>query len=166
MQKQETHGLTSINFNQANAAKGAAYEKLVQDDLLESGYTDIVPGVWSSYKGSHPTKIYARGRRVCSVDFYAKNSDGVVEYIEAKGGYTDKINNQGKIGAGAGRCDSVKKALWNGWEIKNNVPNSRYVIYFSQKPRLGSPADMMIQDALEKSIVDEVRYLPFYETTD
>ena len=166
MQKQETHGLTSINFNTANTAKGSAYEKLVEKDLITRCYTEITHSIWPTSKEPHPTKIYARGRRVCSVDFYAKNSDGVVEYIEAKGGYTDKINNQGKIGAGAGRCDSVKKALWNGWEIKNNVPNSRYVIYFSQEPRLGSPADMMIQDALEKSIVDEVRYLPFYETTD
>ena len=163
---QEIHGQTSTNFNTANTAKGAAYEKLVQDDLLTRGYTDIIPGIWPTSTQTHPTKIYARGQRVCSVDFYAKNSEGTVEYIEAKGGCTNKKNKQLKVTAGAMRCDSVKKALWNGWEIKNNVPNSRYVIYFSQEPRLGSPADMMIQDALEKSIVDEVRYLPFYETTD
>ena len=164
MQKQETHGPTSINFNTANTAKGSAYEKLVEEDLITRCYTEITHSIWPTSKETHPTKIYSRGHRICSVDFYAKNPEGVIEYIEAKGGKTNRINNQGKCTSGAMRCDSVKKALWNGWEIKNSVPNSRYVIYFSQEPKPNSPTDVMIQDALEKNIVDEVRYLHFYET--
>ena len=160
---QDYHGQTSTNFNTDNTAKGSAYEKLVEEDLIAKGYTDITPGVWPTFSGKHPTKIYSRGHRVCSVDFYAKNSEGVIEYIEAKGGETNRINKQSKQTSGAMRCDSVKKALWNGGEIKKNIPTSRYVIYFSQKPTPNSPTDMMIQDALEANIMDEVRYLPFYE---
>ena len=152
------------NFNTDNTSKGLAYEKLVEKDLITRCYTEITHSILPTSKKLHPTKIYARGHRICSVDFYAKNSEGVIEYIEAKGGETNRINKQSKQTSGAMRCDSVKKALWNGWEIKNNVPNSRYIIYFSQQPTPNSPTDMMIQDALEANIVDEVRYLPFYET--
>ena len=163
-QSLEVLGQMSTNFNTNNTAKGLAYEKLVEKDLITRCYTEITHSIWPTSKGIHPTKIYARGHRICSVDFYAKNSEGVIEYIEAKGGETNRINKQSKQTSGAMRCDSVKKALWNGWEIKNNVPNSRYIIYFSQQPKPNSPTDLMIQDALEANIVDEVRYLPFYET--
>ena len=163
-QSQEVLGQMFTNFNTDNTSKGLAYEKLVEKDLITRCYTEITHSIWPTSKKIHPTKIYSRGHRVCSVDFYAKNPEGVMEYIEAKGGKTNRINKQSKQTSGAMRCDSVKKALWNGWEIKNNVPNSRYIIYFSQQPKPNSPTDLMIQDALEANIVDEVRYLPFYET--
>lgn len=152
------------DFNTDNSAKGSDYEKTVEADLLARGYTDITPGCHPALLKPHPTKIESRGHRVCSVDFYAKNSEGLVEYIEAKGGYTGYVNSQNKETAGATRGDSVKKALWNGWLIKKQIPNSRYVIYFSQEPAPNTPQDIMIQDALEATLVDEVRYLPFYET--
>ena len=44
------------------------------------------------------------------------------------------------------------------------MPNSIYIIYFSQHPKPGSPSDLMIQAALEFRDLDEVRYLEFYET--
>ena len=127
MQKQETHGLTSINFNTENTAKGSAYEKLVEEDLLTRNYSDIMPALHSKATQIHPTQIYSRGHRICSVDFYAKNPEGVIEYIEAKGGETDKKNNQKKVTAGARRCDNVKKALWNGWEVKHRFDAVRRV---------------------------------------
>jgi len=157
--------LAWTNFNIANTEKGSNYEKIVEADLLASGHTDITPSCGPAMVKPHPTKIQSRGHRVCSVDFYAKNPEGIVEYIEAKGGYTGYVNNQNKETAGARRTEAVSRALWNGWLLKKHIPNSRYVVYFSQEPAPNSPTDIMIQDALEANLVDEVRYLPFYETT-
>ena len=155
------------NFNADNTKKGIAYEKEVKKDLTERGYTDIIDAIWPTTKvPNHPTRLYYKGTHFASVDFYAVNPKGEHEYIEAKGGVTGRINNQNKYGSGACRNDSVKKALYNGAVRKDILPQSRYVIYFSQEPIPNSPTDVMINHALESGWVDEVRYLPFYETID
>ena len=159
-------GQKYIDFNKNNARKGADYEKVVEKDLIERGYTDIIPGLWPTIPGKHPTRIFFKDQLICSVDFTATNTEGITEYIEAKGGITGTVNNQRKQTAGAMRIDSVKKALWNGRLIKRIVPNSIYIIYFSQSPKKGSPTDVMIQAALEFGDLDEVRYLEFHETTN
>ena len=166
-QSQEKLGLTSTDWNsEANSVKGKAFENLVFNDLVSKNYINIIEGCGPRNKREHPTVIRnAEGLRICSCDFVAER-DGIVEYIEAKGGYTNYTNTWGKQTAGARRCDSVKKALWNGTRFKKYVPNSRYVIYFSQEPRPGTISDLNIKDALEDNIVDEVRYLHFYETID
>lgn len=159
-------GLKYIDFNRNNSNLGAAYEKVVEKDLIERGYTNIIPDLWPTIPGEHPTKILFNGQRICSVDFTATNTEGITEYIEVKGGITGRVNSQNKENSGAMRIDSVKKALWNGRVIKSIIPNSIYIIYFSQPPKPGSPADLNIQVALEFGDLDEVRYLEFYETTN
>ena len=155
---QETIGQKSIDFQKPNTKLGKDYEKKVKKDLIKRGYTDIISDI--------STIIYFRGNRVCSVDFLATNTEGVTEYIEAKGGVTGRINSQNKQDSGARRTDNVKKALWNGRLVKRIIPNSIYIVYFSQFPKPGSPSDLMIQAALEFGDLDEVRYLEFYETTN
>tara|TARA_R100000781_G_scaffold96648_1_gene60629 strand:+ start:32 stop:535 length:504 start_codon:yes stop_codon:yes gene_type:complete len=153
------------NFNTNNSAKGIAYEKEVKKDLIERGYTDITEGIWPTKRdNNHPTRFYSKGVYFASVDFCALNPSGEYEYIEAKGGVTGRRNNQKKLNSGATRSDTVKKALFNGAIRKKILPQGRYVIYFSEEPRPNSPTDVMIDQALEWGWVDEVRYLPFYET--
>ena len=155
------------NFIKNNSKKGAAYEKEVKHDLINRGYTDIIDGIHPKTKwDNHPTRFYSEGSHLASVDFCAVNPSGEYEYIEAKGGVTGRKNKAGKHNSGATRADSVKKALYNGVIRKDLKLQGRYVIYFSEEPFPNSTTDVMIDQALEKGWVDEVRYLPFYETID
>ena len=160
---QEKHGQTSTDHNYG---KGKNYEEKVFDDLVDRGYTKITKGCGNRETKPHPTVLRdSEGSRLCSCDFVAER-DGIIEYIEAKGGVTGRVNSQRKQTSGARRSVSVKLALYNGVLFKKRVPNSRYIVYFSQEPAPKSPSDIAIKDALKDNIVDEVRYLHFYETTD
>ena len=130
------------NFQAESKASGDEFEILVEEDLLQKGYTII----------STNTKISEIG---VNVDYIAE-INGSREYGEAKGG-----KNGSKKRPGAQRTDNVKKAICNGALLKFKDPNARYVIYFSAKPKEGNSSDEMIKTAIAAGFVDEVRYLNY-----
>jgi hypothetical protein len=131
-----------INFQSESTASGDEFEKLVVKDLLSKGYTIV----------STNTKIDGIG---VNVDVIAEK-DGVVKYIEDKGGKPGKGKRPG-----AERTDNVKKAICNGALLKTKYPNACYVIYFSAKPKSGNSSEEMLNTAIKVGFVDEVRYLSY-----
>jgi Holliday junction resolvase-like predicted endonuclease len=131
-----------INFQSESTSSGDEFEKLVNEDLLEKGYTILETNVKISEIG-------------INVDYIAEK-DGVIEYGEDKGG-----KSGGKKRPGAQRTDNVKKAICNGALLKTKYPEAKYVIYFSAKPKEGNSSDEMIKTALSAGFVDEVRYLNY-----
>ena len=140
-QNQDQLGLMSTDFNSSNTRKGREYELLVVEDLIDRGYT-IIP-------------INKRIRSIgCSVDYIAEK-DGILEYGEAKGGLSAKVNT------GARRTDNVKKAIANGALLKARYPDTKYVVYFSTEPLENSASELMLNAAIEYNIINEVRYLEY-----
>jgi len=133
---------TLLNFQAESTASGDEFEKLVLEDLLEKGYTII----------STNTRIPDIG---INVDVIAERN-GVIEYIEDKGGKPGKGKRPG-----AQRTDNVKKAICNGALLKTKYPNSCYVIYFSAQPKSGNSSEEMLNTAVESGFVDEIRYLSY-----
>ena len=134
--------LSMKNFQSESTASGGDFEDIVEENLVTNGYTII----------STNTKIDGIG---VNVDVIAEK-DGVVEYIEDKGGRPGKGKRPG-----AQRTDNVKKAICNGALLKFKDPSARYVIYFSAKPKEGNSSDEMIKTAIAAGFVDEVRYLNY-----
>ena len=132
----------STNFQSESTASGDEFEKIVIDDLVSKGYTILETNA----------KIPDIG---INVDYIAERN-GVKEYGEDKGG-----KSGGKKRPGAQRTDNVKKAICNGALLKSKYPDSKYVIYFSAKPKEGNSSDEMIKTAMEAGFVDEVRYLSY-----
>lgn len=128
------------NFQSESTTSGKLFEDKVEQHLVNQGYTIV----------STNTKIDGIG---VNVDYIAKKGD-IIEYGEAKGG-----ESGGKKRPGAQRTDNVKKAICNGALLKAKYPDSKYVIYFSAKPKAGNSSDEMIQTAIRVGYVDEVRYL-------
>jgi Holliday junction resolvase-like predicted endonuclease len=129
-------------FQSESTFSGKEYEKVVNKDLLSKGYTIIEKN----------KKIVGIGINVdCVVE-----KNGIVEYVEDKGGKSGKNKRPG-----AKRTDNVKKAICNGALLKAKYPNSKYVIYFSEKPKEGSSSEEMINTAIACGYVDEVRYLSY-----
>ena len=83
------------NFQAESTQSGDEFELLVQQHLLNNGYTII----------SLNTKIDGIG---VNVDYIAEKN-GVLEYGEAKGGRSGHRKRPG-----AQRTDNVKKAICNG----------------------------------------------------
>jgi hypothetical protein len=133
---------TLVNFQSESTASGDEFEKLVVKDLVSKGYNII----------STNKKIPEIG---VNVDVIAEKN-GVVEYIEDKGGKPGKGKRPG-----AERTDNVKKAICNGALLKAKHPNVCYVIYFSAKPKPGNSSEEMLNTAIEFGFVDEVRYLSY-----
>lgn len=129
-----------MNFQAESTASGSSFEKLVEKDLIDRGYTII----------STNTKIDDIG---INVDYVAQIRD-TIEYGEAKGGWAGKGKRPG-----AQRTDNVKKAICNGALLKAKDPKSIYVIYFSAIPREGNASDQMLNTAVKAGYVDEIRYL-------
>ena len=128
------------NFQAESTQSGDEFEQLVQQHLLDNGYTII----------SLNTKIDGIG---VNVDYIAEKN-GVLEYGEAKGGRSGHRKRPG-----AQRTDNVKKAICNGALLKHHDPNAKYVVYFSSRPKYGNSSDEMINTALNAKFIDEVRYL-------
>jgi hypothetical protein len=89
---------------------------------------------------------------------------------DGKGAYTPTIRKYlqvkgGKPGIssrpGARRTDNVKKAIADGLLLKSSVPDSWYVVYFSERPSAGSSSDAMINAAVNSGVIDEVQYLSY-----
>jgi hypothetical protein len=133
---------TLKDFQAESTASGSEFEELVKENLISNGYRII----------STNTKIVGIG---VNVDYVAEK-DGVTEYGEAKGG-----KKGGKKRPGAQRTDNVKKAICNGALLKVKYPHTKYVIYFSDKPKEGNSSDQMIKTAISAGFVDEVRYLNY-----
>lgn len=128
------------NFQAESTQSGDEFEHLVQQHLLDNGYTII----------SLNTKIDGIG---VNVDYIAEKN-GVLEYGEAKGGRSGHRKRPG-----AQRTDNVKKAICNGALLKHHDPTLKYVVYFSSRPKHGNSSDEMITTALDAKFIDEVRYL-------
>ena len=130
------------NFQAESTHSGDEFEKLVLEDLIKKGYTILGTNV----------KIQDIG---VNVDYIAEK-DGIIENGESKGGRPGN-----KKRPGAQRTDNVKKAICNGALLKSKYPESKYVIYFSAKPKEGNSSDEMIKTAISAGFVDEVRYLEY-----
>ena len=130
------------NFQSESTASGDEFERIVNEDLINKGYTILETNV----------KIPDIG---INVDYIAEKN-GIKEYGEDKGG-----KSGGKKRPGAQRTDNVKKAICNGVLLKTKYPDAKYVIYFSAKPKEGNSSDEMIKIAIEYGYVDEVRYLTY-----
>ena len=79
-----------------------------------------------------------------------------LEAGEAKGGASGK-----KKRPGAQRTDNVKKAIANGALFKTLNPNTRFVVYFSAKPKPGSASEAMLETAISNGFIDQVRYITY-----
>ena len=128
------------NFQSISKISGDEFQEIVKADLFSLGYLDIYPDVEIDDTG-------------CEVDFLAVGPDGSELFVECKGGYEGN-----KKRPGAKRTDNVKKAIANAALIKAVQPNAYYVIYFSNRPKVGSYSAKMIDTAIKYGIVDEVRY--------
>jgi len=127
------------NFQAESKKSGDEFEELVLQDLEFRGFDSILKNVYVEETG-------------CEIDFLAYGS--TIEYVESKGGKDDVGKRPG-----AQRTDNVKKAIANGALIKSLNPETYYVVYFSARPIPNSYSDKMISLALNKKIIDEVRYL-------
>jgi Holliday junction resolvase-like predicted endonuclease len=134
--------MDSSNFQSESKKSGDEFEDLVEEDLISRGYKII----------STNTKIDKIG---VNVDYIAEKN-GVTEHGEAKGG-----KEGSKKRPGAQRTDNVKKAICNGALLKAKDKNTRYVVYFSAKPKEGNSSDEMIKTAISAGFIDEVRYLSY-----
>lgn len=129
--------MSIINFQSESKKSGDEFEEKVYDDLIARGFDTIQCSVHIPGTG-------------CEIDFIAD----AAEYVEAKGG-----NDGEKKRPGAKRTDNVKKAIANAALIKSVMPEIYYVVYFSAEPTRDSYSDEMINLALDKKIIDEVRYI-------
>lgn len=127
-----------INFQAMSSLSGQAYEDVVKMDLEARGHTNIKENVDLDDIG-------------IEIDFLIDDT-----YVECKGGYNGK-----KKRPGAKRTDNVKKSIANGALLKSVIPDCKYIVYFSSKPVPGSFSDKMISLALDKNIIDQVRYLGY-----
>ena len=134
-----------MNFQSESKRSGDEFEDLVLQDLRERGFTTIKKNVYMPGTG-------------CEVDFVASGKDMTTLYVESKGG-----REHDKKRPGAQRTDNVKKAIANGALIKTKYPEINYVVYFSAKPITGSYSHQMIDTALCHKIIDEVKYIKYYE---
>lgn len=125
------------NFQSESKKSGDQFEEKVYNDLIARGFNIIQSSVYIPGTG-------------CEIDFIAD----ATEYVEAKGG-----NDGEKKRPGAKRTDNVKKAIANAVLIKSLMPEIYYVVYFSSEPNKDSYSDEMISLALNKKIIDEVRYI-------
>lgn len=137
-------------INTENTRIGNEFENLIVEDLKMRGALTVDKEKRSLEKLQILKLI---GIEIDIIAFF----DDYKEYIEGKGGYTNK-SGAGK-GVGASRTDNVKKAIANGALFKCLFPEDRFVAYFSAKPIKGSSSDIMISIALTFGIFSEVRYL-------
>jgi hypothetical protein len=128
------------DFQSVSKKTGDEYEAIVEMDLIDRGL--II----------HHKNFYVEGTG-CEVDFVAGSPNSRLEYVEAKGGQRGL-----KKRPGAKRTDNVKKAIANAALIKALDPSIYYVVYFSSTPKPNSYSDQMIKLALQKGILNEVRY--------
>ena len=128
------------DFQSVSKKTGDEYEAIVEMDLIDRGLT------------IHHKNFYVEGTG-CEVDFVAGSPNSRLEYVEAKGGQRGL-----KKRPGAKRTDNVKKAIANAALIKALDPSIYYVVYFSSTPKPNSYSDQMIKLALQKGILNEVRY--------
>lgn len=127
------------NFQAESKKSGDEFESLVLKDLEYRGFNSISKNIYIDNTG-------------CEIDFLAHGA--TTEYVESKGG-RDETGKR----PGAQRTDNVKKAIANGVLIKSLNPETYYVVYFSARPIPNSYSDQMISLALNKKIINEVRYL-------
>ncbi len=130
----------SKNFQAESKQSGDAFENLVEETLLFDNFQII-------------KKNYKIDELGIEVDFFCQK-DGFNYYIEAKGGEKGP-----KKRPGAERTDNVKKALCNGALIKAKFPKSKYLIYFSAKPKQNSSSEKMLAAGMKYSFINKVIYL-------
>jgi hypothetical protein len=130
----------NINFQAESKQSGDAFEEIVLEDMIRSGYKNIERHVVLNDLG-------------IEVDFAYDSSSGKT-YVEAKGG-----ERGDKKRPGAKRTDNVKKAIANGALIKAIYPDIKYIVYFSDLPKYGSSSHKMIKGAVMAGYVDAFKYL-------
>lgn len=128
-----------MNCQSEARLSGLEYEKTVSNHLTKNGYR-----IWG--------ENYLLRDSYVRVDFVAIKDDNFV-YVEAKGGRSNR--------SGAKRTNNVKNAISDASMIKFHEPKSKYVVYFSEKAKSGSTSDMLIRNAINAKLFDEVRYVEY-----
>jgi hypothetical protein len=110
------------NFNSANAAAGADFERAVAYHLRTLG--------WKVTAGRCLDKVKVI-RHGIEIDLVATDLDGVEHTIECKGSPNDDPR------AGGRRTDNIKKAIADAWFLRECGSTTPHLLYLSHMPDSG-----------------------------
>lgn len=134
------------NFNADCKRDGSEYEEVVLLHEINNNKAEVL---------GRNVMIPGSGVEVDAILMFP-GEGGAIKFIQAKGGKPGKSKRPG-----AQRTDSVKKAIADGTLIKSVIPDSYYIVYFSERPKEGSHSEDMINSAIRSGYLDEVRYLSY-----
>lgn len=132
--------MAGSDFQRASVEQGKKFEEAVQSTLEITGVT-IIETRWKD----PDTKE--------EVDFVADTKGGVRFWVEAKGSWQSKKDDNGLK-----RSDTTKKAIATAWHFKHVHGDDRppYILVTTDLPKPGGVSELEIEHALEAGLFTAV----------
>ncbi len=132
--------MAGTDFQRASGVQGKKFEEAVQTTLEITGVT-ILETRWKD----PDTKE--------EVDFVARTKGGVLFWVEAKGSWQSKKDDNGLR-----RSDTTKKAVANAWHFKHVHGDERppYILVTTDLPKPGGVSELEVQHAMEAGLFTAV----------
>ncbi len=128
------------DFQRASGVQGKKFEDAVRTALEITGVT-IHESRWKDPESKE------------EVDFVAETKGGVVFWVEAKGSWKSKKDDNGLK-----RSDTTKKAIANAWHFKHVHGDNRppYILVTTDLPKPKGVSELEIRHALEAGLFTAV----------